>query len=124
MAISEDGLTFGGALGSPISDVPGGSGTPGSIWRVGTGAPSNSVGVDTDLWLDGATGDVYQRASGLYALVCNIRGPAGPTGATGATGPQGPPGTGGTTDTGVPANALLGADGADLLGADTDYLTF
>jgi hypothetical protein len=124
MPISEDGLTFGGSVGSPSSGDTGGTGTPGSIWRVGAGAPSNSTGVDTDLWLDGATGDVYQRSGGLYALMCNIRGPAGPTGATGPAGPQGPPGTGTTTDTSVPANALLGADGADLLGADTDYLTF
>jgi hypothetical protein len=63
----------------------GATGDPGeaSVWFVGTGVPSVLVGVDDDMYLDDANGDVYQKQVGAWVLVANI---AGPTGATGPTG--------------------------------------
>lgn len=61
----------------------GATGAAGSVWREGTGAPSNGLGVNGDFYLDDATGDVYQKAAGAYTVVANIKG------ATGATGPEG-----------------------------------
>ena len=90
------------------------NGTAGSVWRSGAGAPLSSLGVDTDLYLNTATGDVYQRASGSYSVITNIKGPTGSTGATGSTGLTGATGTAGSvwrTGSGVPSNSL---------GVDTD----
>jgi hypothetical protein len=53
-----------------------------------TRQPSNALlGNNGDFYLNLANSDVYNKVSGSWALVANIRG------ATGATGPQGPPGT-------------------------------
>jgi hypothetical protein len=65
---------------------PGADGMDGSTWREGTGVPSNALGVDGDFYLDDASGDVYQKAAGVYAVVANIKGPDGPTGPAGADG--------------------------------------
>jgi hypothetical protein len=61
----------------------------GTTWREDSGVPSDSLGIDGDFYLDGATGDVYERISGTYTLECNIKGPTGPQGVTGPTGSQG-----------------------------------
>jgi hypothetical protein len=45
-----------------------------SIWRNGAGAPSNSLGINGDYYLDTATGNVYFKASGTYSVVANIKG--------------------------------------------------
>lgn len=58
--------------------VRGNIGSVTAVWREGGGVPSNSLGVDGDFYLDGTTGDVYERISGAYVLQCNILGPAGP----------------------------------------------
>ncbi len=71
------------------------TGASGSVWRDGTGAPSNGLGVNGDYYLNRTNGDVYLKSAGTYSVVANINGPTGATGATGATG-QGVP-TGGTT---------------------------
>lgn len=60
----------------------GAAGTAGSVWRTGAGAPSNATGVDTDLYLNTANSDVYQRASGTYSIVANIKGATGAAGAS------------------------------------------
>lgn len=70
-----------GSPGSPGS--PGTPGAPGSVWREGSGAPSNALGIDGDFYLDGDTGDVYEKAAGAYSVIANIEGPAGPTGPAG-----------------------------------------
>ncbi len=62
----------GGGAGTP--------GAPGSKWRTGSGVPANSLGVDTDQYLNTATGDVYTRSSGTYSVTGNIRGTAGAVG--------------------------------------------
>lgn len=57
--------------------IQGSAGTPGSVWRNGTGVPSNSVGINGDYYLNDANGDVYQKSAGVYTIVANILGPAG-----------------------------------------------
>ena len=47
-----------GAQGAP--------GTPGSIWYNGAGAPSNSIGVDGNYYLDTTSGDVYFKVAGSW----------------------------------------------------------
>lgn len=74
--------------GIAVAGRAGTNGTNGAQWRVGSGAPDNSVGADGDLYLDGDTGDVYQRASGTYTVVGNIRGPQGVQGFRGIRGPE------------------------------------
>jgi hypothetical protein len=64
----------------------GSNGTNGATWRTGSGAPSNTLGSDGDLYLDTATSNVWQRASGTYSIIDNIKGAAG---AAGAVGPRG-----------------------------------
>lgn len=71
------------------SGSPGAPGAPGSVWRTGSGAPSNSLGLNGDLYLDIVTGNVYQKISGTYSLSCNISGPAGAVGQQGAPGSNG-----------------------------------
>jgi hypothetical protein len=53
------------------------NGTNGSVWRNGSGVPSNSLGVNGDYYLNTANGDVYLKASGTYSVVANIKGADG-----------------------------------------------
>jgi len=88
---------IGGAIGpqGPTGPV-GPTGPMGTViaWRNGTGAPANSLGADLDYYLDDATGNVYQRASGVYTIVANIKGPQGIQGIQGIQGPPGASGSG------------------------------
>ena len=65
-----------GATGST-----GATGAAGTVWRSGSGAPSNALGVNGDYYLNTTTGsgkgDVYQKASGTYSIVGNIKGADG-----------------------------------------------
>ncbi len=45
-----------------------------TVWYNGTGVPSNSLGLEGDYYLDNATGDVYQKTSGAYVLIVNLKG--------------------------------------------------
>lgn len=72
-----------------VATIMGPAGTAGSVWRNGSGVPSNSLGVDGDYYLNTANGDVYLRASSIYSIVANITGPAGPAGPTGPSGSSG-----------------------------------
>lgn len=80
----------------------GGTGS-GAGWLSGSGVPSSGLGVDGDMYLRTSNGDLYQKASGAWSVLMNIKGPtgstgaAGATGATGATGPAGPAGSPGAT---------------------------
>lgn len=60
----------------------GGSGT----WLTGTEVPNNSLGNDGDMYLRTTTGDVFQKASGAWAVVANIKGPQGNAGVDGTNG--------------------------------------
>lgn len=74
----------------------------GATWRIGNGVPSNGLGINGDFYLDGDTGDIYEKSGGAYAVTTNILGPVGATGPTGPTGPTGSTGpTGPTGDTGA-----------------------
>ena len=98
----------------PTAGNGGGGGTSASF-HVGSGIPSDSLGVDGDIYIDKTSGDVYgPKASGKWGAVAfNIKGPGagsqgpegppGPTGPQGATGPAGPTGaTGPAGPTGPP----------------------
>lgn len=70
----------------------GAAGADGSIWRHGTGAPSNGLGANGDFYLNDANGDVYMKSSGTYSMAANIKGATGATGSAGSTGSAGPAG--------------------------------
>lgn len=55
----------------------GGGGGSGAAWYDGTGAPAAGLGADGDYYLDDATGDVYTKSSGSWAVTANIKGPSG-----------------------------------------------
>jgi len=63
-----------GAAGS--TGATGAAGAAGSVWRNGSGVPSNGTGIDGDYYLNTANGDVYLRTSGIYSIVTNIKGPS------------------------------------------------
>jgi len=87
----------------------------GRIWRVGTGAPSDTEGLDGDLYVNASNGDVYgPKAGGAWGTSAfNVKGPiglTGPTGATGSTGATGATGPAGATGPTGPTGPT-GADG-------------
>lgn len=59
-----------GATGATGPQGP--QGVAGSVWRNGSGAPSNSLGVNGDYYLDTVNGNVFLRQSGTYTQVANI----------------------------------------------------
>jgi hypothetical protein len=73
LVVDENGSPWGGGGG-------GGSGTDGATWRSGSGAPSNSLGVDGDMYFRTDTADVYLKASGTYSIIANIKGAKGDAG--------------------------------------------
>lgn len=83
------GLADGDTM-NPLAGTGGGvdglDGAPGSVLRNGTGAPLNGLGINGDYYLDDATGDVYWKSSGVYAIVANFLGPTGPAGPAGSPG--------------------------------------
>ena len=42
------------------------------------------AGVDGDFYLNTTTGDIFQKQSGVWVLIGNLKGSQGPTGPTGA----------------------------------------
>ena len=64
------------------------NGAAGAVWRNGSGAPSNALGVDGDYYLNTATSDVYFRSGGTYSLIVNIKGSPG-AGSGDVVGPAG-----------------------------------
>jgi hypothetical protein len=60
-----------------LSNIEGPAGANGSIWRNGTGVPSNDLGANGDYYLNDANGDVYLKATGVYTIVANIKGEDG-----------------------------------------------
>ena len=78
-----------GATGANGKD--GTNGASGTTWSTGIGAPTTSDANNGDLYMDTATGNVYQVQSGAWNMT-PIAGLMGATGAAGADGPQGPKG--------------------------------
>lgn len=70
-----------GAVQWTVDSITGGlqgaAGAPGTTWRSGSGVPIDSVGANGDYYLDTNTGDIYAKATGVYGLVMNIKGPPG-----------------------------------------------
>lgn len=105
----------------------------GTVWRNSIGSPSNTVGNEGDYWLNDATGDVYQKVSGVYTIVANLKGAPGTNGTNGTNGKDGTNGTNGTngangtngntiiSGTGNPSNTV-GNNGDFFLAQDTAIL--
>lgn len=111
-----------GPPGEQGAQGPPGPGGSASQWRTGSAVPSNSLGVDGDLYLNTETGDVYQLNGGSYSIIANISGPIGPQGEQGIQGESGPQGIQGETGAqGLPGidgiNGQDGLDGSDGLSA-------
>lgn len=73
-------LTYDGTDFYLVQGIPGVAGVVGSVWRDGTGVPSNALGVNGDYYLNDANGDVYLKSSGTYSVVANIKGANGSNG--------------------------------------------
>lgn len=75
----------------------GGSGGTGdgAKWFNGEGAPSSGLGDNGDYYLDSLTGDVYNKQSGSWSVIMNIKGEKGEQGPQGEQGEQGPAGPAG-----------------------------
>jgi len=75
---------------SEFTGTAGTNGTDGSQIYTGTGVPSDALGVNTDFYLDNATGNYYTKAAGTWGSAQgNLTGPTGATGLTGAAGADG-----------------------------------
>ena len=85
-------------------------GTPGSVWYEGSGAPSGGTGIDGDYYLDVANGDVYQKATGSWSSIGNIKGATGAAGSNGTNGTNGAPGSVWYEGSGAPSGGT-GIDG-------------
>jgi len=60
--------------------IPSGTnGTNGSVWRNGSGVPSNSLGADGDYYIDNDTSKYYLKVSGAYVLQGSFKGANGTT---------------------------------------------
>lgn len=101
----------------------GATGTNGNGVLHGSGAPSDTLGVNSDFYFDTAGGNLWgPKAAGTWVGAGPVpfaSGPTGPTGASGAFGPTGPTGaTGpaGATGTGMYGN---GNSGNTASAADT-----
>lgn len=64
-------------------------GSAGSVWRAGSGAPSDSLGANGDFYLDSANGDVYRKALDVYTFQTNLHGADGADGSDGTDGADG-----------------------------------
>ena len=64
-----------GANGQDGEDgTDGVNGADGATWLVGSGTPEKDAGKDGDLYLDSAAYDIYQKVSGEWKLIGNIKG--------------------------------------------------
>ena len=75
-----------GAKGDSVKGDPGEQGVAGSKWHWGSGTPSPTLGVESDNYLNTATGDCYQKTSGTWVYKSNLKGPQGLPGDVGPIG--------------------------------------
>lgn len=85
-----------GPLGpTGVTGPLGPTGSPGQVILAGAtiifgnGVPSNTLGNNSDIYIDELTGNVYQKQTGAWVFQNNIVGPQGPQGPAGAAGVQG-----------------------------------
>ena len=64
-------------------------GQDGSLILTGEGKPEDSLGKDTDIYIDSKTGDLYQKENGTWTLIMNIKGEDGSDGSSGSSGQDG-----------------------------------
>jgi hypothetical protein len=83
MATTNMGFGFQGG-GSGGGGTPGPQGTPGSVWRNGSGSPSNSLGINGDYYLNNDNGFVFQKVANVYQQVAVIKGADGTNGTNGS----------------------------------------
>jgi len=118
-----------GATGAAGAVGP--AGANGTIIYSGSSAPSSSIGVTGDFYIDLAAGTLYgPKTSSGWGTPISLVGASGEKGATGATGPAGPTGATGTTGA-AGATGATGAAGSKIysgtavpsasLGAIGDY---
>lgn len=60
----------------------------------GANVPTSDLGRDGDVYLNTASGDLFKKESGTWALLMNLVGPEGPQGQQGTQGPPGADGRG------------------------------
>jgi hypothetical protein len=91
-----DTATVEGLVGPPgatgdvgATGATGATGAAGAVWRTGSGAPSDGLGINGDYYLNTANSDVYYKSGGTYSVVANIKGATGATGTAGADGSDG-----------------------------------
>jgi len=81
---------YGGSVWALVGNIrgpTGATGTRGSVWYSGSGAPGTLAGqLDGDFYYNTANADVYKLVSGTWTLQNNIKGLTGNTGNTGARG--------------------------------------
>lgn len=116
-----------GSAGTP--GTPGTNGTNGATWFTGAGVPGSGTGVNGDFYLRNTTGDIYQKAAGVWGSpIENITGPQGIQGIPGTAGSAGTPGSPGSNGTngatwfqgsGVPSSGT-GANGDFYLRTNGD----
>lgn len=76
----------GGSCSSGCTTLKGDTGTPGSKWYDGAGAPAPNLGIVGDFYLNLTNGDVYEKtATATWTLDGNIKGATGATGAAGTS---------------------------------------
>jgi len=63
----------------------GDTGEIGLGWFFGTGAPSNDIGRDGEVYFRTSNSDVYGKAAGVWGVVASLVGPQGETGIAGPT---------------------------------------
>jgi hypothetical protein len=96
-----------GSKGDPGNDgARGKNGKDGSKWLEGPRDPNRSDGKDSDFWLNNKTLDLFQKQSGVWRMLTNLRGPRG---FTGPRGPDGSPGRDGVSGGGE--SSILFGDG-------------
>jgi len=124
-------LAWSGSAWLPATGVTGPTGSDGSQFYGGSGAPSAGFGNSRDFYLDVTNGRLYgPKADGLWGSPLQLQsGAQGPSGVTGATGPAGqsytgPSGADGSTGpTGATGAAIVAVGGTPNtnVGRDGDF---
>ena len=85
-------------------------GEDGSIIFHGEGKPDDTLGKDTDLYLDSTNGDLYTKENGSWSFTMNIKGDDGKDGANGSDGQDGLNGSDGKDGEAAYSSTILPTD--------------
>ena len=105
------------------------NGEDGSLILTGEGKPADTLGKDTDVYIDSTTGDLYQKENGSWTLVMNIKGEDGEDGHDGSNGSNGSDGQDGKTaysNTVLPTTngVIIPSIGSGIPGEDSVTFTY